>query len=134
MFTSICSTIAQKYTSSHGKVYDSTMFCVNCEREKQEAFVMFYTRWRPSCLTPTRKCRKSLIRGIIDVQNMKLCYVRFGKVGGCISFITRDDHVNDDHDGDDDDDDDGGGHNDWPPSHVGKAFTELDSHESDEYT
>ena len=73
---------------------------------------------------------------------MKLCYVRFGKVGGCISFITRNDHVNDDHDDDDDDDDDddggdgggGGGHDDWPPSHVGKAFTELDSHESDEYT
>ena len=48
------------------------------------------------------------------MQNMKLCYVRFGKVGGCISFITRDDHVNDDHDGDDDDDDDDdGGHDDW---------------------
>ena len=103
---------------------------------------MFYTRWRPSCLTPTGKCRiaKSLIRGIIDVQNMKLCYVRFGKVGGCISFITLDDHVNDDHDdhddhdhddhdGDDDDHDDdddggggGGGHDDWPPSHVGNRW------------
>ena len=104
-------------------------------RKKQEAFVMFYTRWRPSCL-PTRKCRivKLLIRGIIDVQNMKLCYVRFGKVGGCISYITRDDHVEHvdhvDHvDGDHDDDDDS-----WLPSHVGKALTELDSHESDEYT